>query len=515
MGAAVHSPLPSLRASGPKARNGTNGGKSAPVPDRLVSFAERARLVAECYSPSTAMAELQELLGWLNSRRLREEFVSDSSALVVLRKFFKTACASEDLGVAEACAEAAELLLRDKGARTIVWRTLLPEEMALWLMRSGSRTAAPTSSASHCVALRLLWRLAEHCEARSALQKLAPSLQAVLLTTCRSHAEDALVQKEACLVIRAFSEQGSLRPIIHADLSCFATVAAVAAEMATKAPSDSQRSGMPELATVALAALATLMTLLHLRDALGAEAIAHCRHVAKTALEVHTANAAIQKWANAVLLNCSSPEELRSTNTPAEKTPSGAITSEPIEFGKDLFAPMRLETIANLELLSTEAPTRVRELWLERFREASPNVIAGVMSRTEFDIFQARSSSCPTFLIPVQRESGLLNLICHVQGSRVLYQSVEALKGGAAGAGTGRADLVLTLFPDLLESHDLVLLHGQLCSDLVDKRQAAEMVRFTRCAYTQQRWRTWVEKFNLAPATFDVEAYLAEFVQPP
>merc|ERR1712205_287739 len=96
--------------------------KITPVPPRLVTFGERAEEVVKCYSPKDAWSTLSELLGWLNSRRLREKFTSDSNALFMLGELSKEARRSEDMPSAEVTVEVAERLLRDKASRTTVWR---------------------------------------------------------------------------------------------------------------------------------------------------------------------------------------------------------------------------------------------------------------------------------------------------------------------------------------------------------------------------------------------------------
>lgn len=282
-----------------------------------------------------------------------------------------------------------------------------------------------------------------------------------------------------------------------------------AVEMASQAVQGGRRSTLPELATVALAALAALR---NVSGTAGADALARSRAAARRALEGHGTVPSVCKWATLLQASDRTSEIPPPMDAPTESSPSAIAAGDPVKLGTVQITPLRLADVVKVELLSGETAARVRELWLEHFREESSSVIAGVMTGPEYVAFRAASSACPTFIAPIRRESELLNLVWHAQGSSILYQSLQAFKGGAAGAGAGRADLVLTLFTELLDSHDLVLLHGQLCSDLLAKRQAAEAIRFTRCAYTQAQWLPWVKKFNLSPSTFDVEAFLAEFM---
>ena len=70
----------------------------------------------------------------------------------------------------------------------------------------------------------------------------------------------------------------------------------------------------------------------------------------------------------------------------------------------------QLSDIAKLPLLQRESPTRVREIWLEKFRESS-RVVAGTISDQEYEPLSANMHSCPMFLVPVARGSGYMNYV--------------------------------------------------------------------------------------------------------
>jgi len=110
------------------------------------------------------------------------------------------------------------------------------------------------------------------------------------------------------------------------------------------------------------------------------------------------------------------------------------------------------------------------------------------------------------FLVPVPRGSGYLNLVWQAQRDLFLYQTLESMQHGSGGVDFGVA-----LFPELLPTHGLVLLHGELKTGLLTKAEAESAVRYMREAYADPVRFAWVKKFNLRPREFDYNEFLAEF----
>jgi len=168
----------------------------------------------------------------------------------------------------------------------------------------------------------------------------------------------------------------------------------------------------------------------------------------------------------------------------------------------------RLSDIAKVPLLMKESSARVREVWLERFRE-NERVVAGVIADREYELLCASAAACPMFLVPVPRGSGYINLVWQAQGRRFIYQTLDSFqKGGGSSVG---ADLGVVLFPELLSTHHLALLHGELHTPVLTKAEAERVVRYTREAYSDSSRFAWVKKFNCNPREFDYEAFMKEF----
>lgn len=166
----------------------------------------------------------------------------------------------------------------------------------------------------------------------------------------------------------------------------------------------------------------------------------------------------------------------------------------------------RLSDIAKVPLLQQESPTKVRQIWLDKFRDDAKR-LGGVLGAEEHGGLAPKMAACPMFLLPVPRGSGYMNLVWQAQGNSFLYQTLESAQRGAAGS----IELSVVLFTELLESHQLVLLHGELQSALLTKAESEQIVRQTREAYSDPARFAWVERFNLRPREFDYEEFLAQF----
>mmetsp|Transcript_133217 Transcript_133217/g.371363 ORF Transcript_133217/g.371363 Transcript_133217/m.371363 type:complete len:249 (-) Transcript_133217:105-851(-) len=165
----------------------------------------------------------------------------------------------------------------------------------------------------------------------------------------------------------------------------------------------------------------------------------------------------------------------------------------------------QLSDIAKVPLLMRESPARVREIWLEKFRD-SATTVAGALAQEEYRALVSSATACPMFLVPVPRGSGYLNMVWQAQRDLFLYQTLESLQ-----RGTGSVDFGVALFTELLPTHGLVLLHGELQTGLLTKTEAERVVRYTREAYADPARFAWVKRFNLNPREFDYEEFLAEF----
>jgi len=167
--------------------------------------------------------------------------------------------------------------------------------------------------------------------------------------------------------------------------------------------------------------------------------------------------------------------------------------------------PRSLHEIAKVPLLVRESPTEVRNIWLQRYSE-NPRVVAGVLTDSEYNMLKVNSAACPMFIMPVPRGSGYFNLVWQAQGDRFTYASLENYQ-----SGSGTLDIGVGLFPELVASHKIVLLHAEMHTGLLTKAEVANVVRCTREAYADPVHFEWVKRFNHRPREFDYQKFVSEF----
>ncbi|CAL1141398.1 unnamed protein product [Cladocopium goreaui] len=159
----------------------------------------------------------------------------------------------------------------------------------------------------------------------------------------------------------------------------------------------------------------------------------------------------------------------------------------------------KLSDIAKVPLLIKESPVRVREIWLERFQD-NPLAVAGALTDQDFRSLKANAEACPMFVVPLPRGEGYANLVWQAQGNRVLFKTLEGFQQNSPVI-----DLGVNFFTELLMSHQLVLLRGEIKSNLLSKDEAAKMVRFMREAYCDPTLFGWVKRGRLRALAIDVK----------
>eukprot|EP00933_Yihiella_yeosuensis_P075551 TRINITY_DN8499_c2_g1_i1.p1 TRINITY_DN8499_c2_g1~~TRINITY_DN8499_c2_g1_i1.p1 ORF type:complete len:229 (+),score=30.37 TRINITY_DN8499_c2_g1_i1:105-791(+) len=165
----------------------------------------------------------------------------------------------------------------------------------------------------------------------------------------------------------------------------------------------------------------------------------------------------------------------------------------------------KLSDLAKVPLLKQETPVRVREIWLEQYRN-SLTTVAGVLSEQQYSELHKNSEACPMFIVPVPRGEGYLNLVWQVQGQNFLYKTLDGFQSNSP-----LLDLSVTLFTELQASHQLVLLHSKIATNLLTKDEAARIIRYTREAYSDPEFFAWVKRFTHSPREFDYEEFMKEF----
>ncbi|CAE8602913.1 unnamed protein product [Polarella glacialis] len=165
----------------------------------------------------------------------------------------------------------------------------------------------------------------------------------------------------------------------------------------------------------------------------------------------------------------------------------------------------RLSDVAKVPLFMKETSVRVRELWLEKYRD-NGQIVAGALADTDYYKLKANMEACPMFLLPVPKGEGYQNFVWQVQENRILFKTIDGFQQNSP-----ILDLSVTLFTELVGSHQLVLLFGEMQSGVFSKDEAALAIRYLREVYTDPEQFRWVKRFNHEARDFDYGEFTREF----
>mmetsp|Transcript_764 Transcript_764/g.1948 ORF Transcript_764/g.1948 Transcript_764/m.1948 type:complete len:206 (-) Transcript_764:333-950(-) len=167
-----------------------------------------------------------------------------------------------------------------------------------------------------------------------------------------------------------------------------------------------------------------------------------------------------------------------------------------------------LDTFVKVDLLKQETPERVREIWLEH-HAAAEDAVGDIVTPEQADAIATRCRAAPHFVLPVFRGEGFVNMLSNVVPgeSRVMFSHLEDYKADPQSAPS---QLTLAFYDDIAADLGLVLVRGDM-SDVMQKSEAAQLLRLWTHFYTDDKSYEWVETFNLRPAEFDFDAYMKAF----
>eukprot|EP00400_MALV-I_sp_L67-5_P000295 gene295-1060_t len=166
--------------------------------------------------------------------------------------------------------------------------------------------------------------------------------------------------------------------------------------------------------------------------------------------------------------------------------------------------PRKLTEVVKLPLFQREDPTKIRELWLEHFKDHLA-VVAGCLARPEYLELKANAKECPVFICPVRKLSGYMNLVMQFQDNQILFTALHEYqqKGNDAALYA-----VITLFDDFVMNKDVALLRAEVVAPELTKKDCIHLVRYVREFYGGQTDKfKWVKDFNHRAHEFDYESF--------
>ncbi|OEH75273.1 hypothetical protein cyc_01939 [Cyclospora cayetanensis] len=167
--------------------------------------------------------------------------------------------------------------------------------------------------------------------------------------------------------------------------------------------------------------------------------------------------------------------------------------------------PLKLEDVVKLPLLRLNPRKKVVDIWLSRFL-SQPLRHAAFLTRAQYEALETNSRCAPLFVAPLPRGPGAFEvLLAQFQRNCCLFVSLEQYKQSPNKASPL---LTLTFYPELKESHDLVLLKADILSPTVLRPpEAAHLTRVIVESYADANRFQWPKAFNFTPDKFSFEAF--------
>mmetsp|Transcript_22416 Transcript_22416/g.46058 ORF Transcript_22416/g.46058 Transcript_22416/m.46058 type:complete len:207 (+) Transcript_22416:52-672(+) len=167
------------------------------------------------------------------------------------------------------------------------------------------------------------------------------------------------------------------------------------------------------------------------------------------------------------------------------------------------YQPRPLAAIVKLDLLSSETPERVKEIW-EGYHADKEFNIAETWTAAEFETFKAsRVSAGGLFIFPVPRDDGHFIVLTQVEEKHILFTYLKDYKEDPQGA---QPYLVVTFY-DELASGDVtgpVLVRGEITPLTLDVQESSRLLGLVKEAYMEGSED--VASFN--KGTFDFEKHV-------
>eukprot|EP00398_MALV-I-01_sp_L67-1_P000722 gene722-561_t len=165
--------------------------------------------------------------------------------------------------------------------------------------------------------------------------------------------------------------------------------------------------------------------------------------------------------------------------------------------------PRKLTEVVKLPLFQREDAKKIRELWLDYFKDHLA-VVGGVLAAPEFHTIRANARECPVFIVPVRKLSGYMNLVMQFQDNQILFTWLQQYqeKGNDAPLYA-----VISLFDDFVLSKEIGLLRAEVVAPELTKQDCIHLVRYVREFYGPGPKFEWVKKFNHRAHEFDFEEF--------
>ena len=170
-----------------------------------------------------------------------------------------------------------------------------------------------------------------------------------------------------------------------------------------------------------------------------------------------------------------------------------------------------MASIVHLDKVKQLAVEDVSKLWISHLSQ-KPNVVSAVVPIQTYRHLNARTMQFPHFVVPLPRSQGIIPYMMQHQGHETHFTPLDEFKIDPVKA---RSHLSLRHFPELAESHKIVLMMGEIFhvdnSPVLDSQEAQYLASTVQWWYNNEgsRWKL-VQQFGKGDPTWTWERVLIE-----
>ena len=175
-------------------------------------------------------------------------------------------------------------------------------------------------------------------------------------------------------------------------------------------------------------------------------------------------------------------------------------------------APPELRDIVKLELLEQEPEQRIKEIWLDQYR-SDPRYISRTLTRNHLETISKRFEESPMFIWPIQLEENkrYFVLLSQYQHKHIFFTSIDSYNNNPENAPPYFS---ITFYDDLVtKQKDIALIRGEVIEAIRLRIETARNLMDDLLQKYQDEavYQSTIQKFNIDPQGFDLEAYLSSF----
>ncbi|KAG2432947.1 hypothetical protein HXX76_008675 [Chlamydomonas incerta] len=173
-------------------------------------------------------------------------------------------------------------------------------------------------------------------------------------------------------------------------------------------------------------------------------------------------------------------------------------------------SPTQLGQVVKLDEFIKKDQDEVADIWLGYHADEKGGRVGSVLTSDDYKTFVKRAKESPMFVFampkPHKGAGAYETMLIQCQLPYVLITGLEEFKKHGEGAPPY---LTLTHYSELLDSHGLALVRGDIIHDKgISRDEARTALELTRAFYCSDEDYALVHTFNHKPASFDFRAVL-------